>query len=199
MDQRPLVSIIGAGALGSHLVQFVRNEKADIRVVDFDRVEQKNVVSQFHGKPGVGKLKVLGLGQTMDLLFGRRLITNSIKLVSNNADVLLGGAKLAKKVALIVDCVDNGETRRVIQHHAISHGIPCVHGALAANGEFGRVAWTENFKIDDETTDAPTCENGEFLPMICITAAYLARAVQIFFKEGKKLGFQVSPVGTVAV
>ena len=56
-----MIVITGVGALGSHLVQFIRNEKTAIRVVDFDRVEQKNVLSQFYGRPGVGKNKVLAL------------------------------------------------------------------------------------------------------------------------------------------
>ena len=46
------VIVVGVGALGSHVVQLLRNADATIRVIDFDKVEQKNVASQFHGKPG---------------------------------------------------------------------------------------------------------------------------------------------------
>ena len=35
---------------------------------------------------------------------------------------------------------------------------------------------------------ASTCEDGEFLPFIALTAAYMARSVQIFLKDGKKIG-----------
>jgi tRNA A37 threonylcarbamoyladenosine dehydratase len=88
MNQHSLVCIIGAGALGSHLVQFLRNEKAAIKIIDFDVVEQKNVLSQFHGKPGVGKKKVAALQQTMDFLFKRPLSVINNKLVAENIDVL---------------------------------------------------------------------------------------------------------------
>ena len=64
-----MIVIVGVGALGSHLVQFMRNEKIEIKIIDFDRVEQKNVMSQFHGKPGVGKSKVDALKQAMDFFF----------------------------------------------------------------------------------------------------------------------------------
>lgn len=189
-----MIVIIGVGALGSHLVQFIRNEKVDIKIVDFDRVEQKNVMAQFHGKPGVGKSKVLALQQTMDFLFKRQLAVVSNKLVENNVDALLKGA------TLVVDCLDNGASRKLVQDYVRSHGLPCLHGALAPGGAFGRVVWDEQFMIDSEVgAGAATCEDGEFLPFIALTAAYMARSVQLFLKDGKKIGFSISPVGALAI
>jgi len=187
------ITVVGVGALGSHLVQFLRSEDITIRVVDFDRVEQKNVQSQFHGKPSVGKLKVDSLKQSMQFLYGRKIHTISHKLVVDNVDALLQGD-------LIIDCLDNGEARRLVQANVRDNDIACLHGALAPDGGFGRVIWDESFTIDSEVGQGgATCENGEFLPFIAITAAYLARAAQIFLNENKKIGFSISPVGVVAV
>ena len=187
------ITVVGVGALDSHLVQFLRSEDIDIRVIDFDRVEQKNVKSQFHGKPNVGKLKVDSLKQSMQFLYGRKIDVISHKLVANNVDALLQGD-------LIIDCLDNGEARRLVQANVRENDVACLHGALAPDGGFGRVIWDENFTIDSEAGQGgATCENGEFLPFIAITAAYLARAAQIFLNEGKKVGFSISPVGVVAV
>lgn len=185
------VTIVGVGALGSHLVQLLRNE-ANLKVVDFDRVEQKNVLSQFHGKPGVNKLKVDGLKQTMQLLFGVKLDTASAKLTKDNDKQLLKGADL------IVDCLDNGEARRVIQAYARGNNTPCLHGALAADGSFGRVIWDENFQVDDEAgAGVATCEDGAHLPFIALTSSYLARSAQEFLKSGKKVGFSIHAGGAV--
>jgi len=75
-----------------------------------------------------------------------------------------------------------------------------VHGALAADGTFGQVIWDEQFVIDDESgAGAATCENGEHLPFIAMTSAYLAQAIQLFLKSGKKIGFQVHPTGAIRV
>jgi len=187
------VTIVGVGALGSHLVQFLRSEDIEIRVVDFDRVEQKNVQSQFHSKPSVGKLKVDALKQSMQFLYGRKIHTIPHKLVSDNVGALLQGD-------LIIDCLDNGEARRIIQGHARETNTPCLHGALAPDGSFGRVIWDKQFVIDDEAGQgAATCENGEFLPFIAVTSAYLARSAQIFLANGKQTGFSISPTGVVAV
>lgn len=189
-----MIVIVGVGALGSHLVQFVRNEKIEIKIVDFDRVEQKNVMSQFHGKPGVGKNKVAALQQTMDFLFKRQIAAVGNKLVAENIDVLLKGA------TLVVDCLDNGASRRLVQDYVRKHGVACLHGALAPGGEFGRSIWDDQFVIDSEVgAGAATCDDGEFLPFIALTAAYLARSIQLFLKDGKKVGFSISPVGAVAI
>ena len=189
-----MILIIGVGALGSHLVQFIRNEKVEIKVIDFDRVEQKNVMSQFHGKPGVGKNKVEALKQTMDFLFKRQLSVISNKLIAENIDALMKGA------TLVVDCLDNGASRKLVQDYVRAHNLPCLHGALAPGGEFGRAIWDEQFVIDSEVgAGAATCEDGEFLPFIALTAAYMARAVQIFLKDKTKIGFSISPVGAIAI
>ena len=189
-----MIVLIGVGALGSHLVQFIRNEKVDIRIIDFDRVEQKNVMSQFHGRPGVGKSKVDALKQTMDFLFKRSIAVISNKLVDNNIDFLL------KNATLVVDCLDNGASRKLVQDYVRIHALPCLHGALAPGGEFGRSIWDEQFVIDSEVgAGAATCEDGEFLPFIALTAACMARSVQLFLRDGKKVGFSISPVGVVAI
>ncbi len=186
------IVIVGVGAIGSHAVQFCRGLGVNLRVIDFDNVERKNILSQFHGKPSVGKSKVAGLKQTMDFLWGVKIEVNAHKLVDGNADQLLG------KADLIVDCLDNGAARRIVQGYARKTGVPCLHGALAADGTFGRVIWDEHFVIDDEAgAGAATCEDGEHLPFIVKTSAYLARAIQIFLKDGRKIGFQVHPVGAM--
>lgn len=184
------ITIIGVGALGSHLVQSLRNEDATIKVIDFDRVEMKNVASQFHFKNGVGKKKVDALKQAMQFCYGRKIETVSNKLTADNVDQLLAGADL------LIDCLDNGEARRLVQGYARANDVPCLHGALAANGGFGRVVWDKNFVIDDEAgAGAATCEDGEFLPFIQITATYIAQAVQRFIKQRRTIGYEISPGG----
>lgn len=188
------IVFVGVGALGSQAVMLLRNVKAALKVIDFDRVEAKNIQSQFHGKPGVGKPKVLALAGAMDLLFGVKLQTNSNKLVSDNAEQLLGGADL------VVDCLDNAASRRVIQTFVRKAKIPCLHAAVDANGNFGRVAWDESFVIDEEDAQgAPTCENGEHLPFLAVVSAYVAHSVKEFVGKGARLSYQVSPGGTIRI
>ena len=133
------VTIVGVGALGSHVVQLLRSVK-DITLfaIDFDRVEQKNVMSQFHGKPSVGRLKTEALQQSMNFLFGVKINVASHKLTKDNAKELLGGA------SLIVDCLDNAESilgncfRKIfVQFQGVVNGTA---GDVAGTGSNGKVA-----------------------------------------------------------
>jgi molybdopterin/thiamine biosynthesis adenylyltransferase len=195
---RQTVIIVGVGALGSHLAQFLRNE-ANLFVIDFDRVEAKNVLSQFHGKPNVGKNKVTSLGQLTNYLWGHKVDGATVKLVDNNVDALLGREfrwpeNIVRKADLIVDCLDNGAARRLVQAYVRKHNVPCLHGALAADGGFGRVIWDEHFQIDDEdAAGAPTCEDGAHLPFIAMVSAFLAKSAQTFLANGKRQGWSIAP------
>jgi molybdopterin/thiamine biosynthesis adenylyltransferase len=188
------IVVVGVGALGSHVVQLVRNVDATIRVIDFDRVEQKNVASQFHARQSVGKSKVVGLQQTMQFLFGTKIEGIPHKLVAENATQLLGNADL------VIDCLDNAASRRTLQGFVRAASTACVHGALAADGTFGRVVWDEDFAIDEEPGEgAATCDDGNHLPFIATTAALIAQAAVGFLETGKKVGFQVHPGGVTRI
>ncbi|MFQ6011388.1 MAG: ThiF family adenylyltransferase [Nitrososphaerales archaeon] len=187
------ITIVGVGALGSNLVQFIRNLEADLHIIDFDRVESKNILSQFHAKNTVGASKTSGLARSMKFLFGIKLEQSPRKLTKDNVNQLLS------KADLIVDCVDNIQTRELIADFAEKNSIPCIHGALAPEGQFGRVVWRENFHPDGQEGEAATCEDGEHLPFIGIVSSYLAKSIQTFVKTGKKQGFEISPVSSLSV
>lgn len=188
------VVIVGVGALGSHVVQFIRSLPIQLRVIDFDRVEQKNVGSQFHGKPSVGKSKVLSLQQTMSFLFSVKVDTIPHKLTELNADSILADQ------GLIVDCLDNGISRRILQNWVREHSVPCIHGALAAGEDYGRVVWDELFVVDDEPgVGTPTCEDGNHLPFIGYVSSLLAMSIQQFILDGRKMSFQAFSSGSTRI
>lgn len=182
-----MIVIVGVGALGSHVALLGRNWKPGLKLVDHDRVEMKNVLAQFHGKQGVGKNKAQGLAQGLLGFFGIRAEAVPHKITSDNADVLLRGSEL------VLDCTDNVEARRVITESTMRLGLPCLHGALSADGSFGRVVWAEHFRPDTETPGQATCEDGEFLPFFGQVGGVMAGAAQQFLRTGAKQSFQVLP------
>jgi molybdopterin/thiamine biosynthesis adenylyltransferase len=188
------VTIVGVGALGSHAAQLLRNCGANIVTIDFDRIERKNVLSQFHAQNSVGKNKAVALQLLMQFVFGTRIGAIPHRLSKDNDDQLLSGSDL------IIDCLDNGDARRLVQNFARRSHVPCLHGTLAAGGQFGRVIWDESFVIDNEDgAGGATCENGDFLPFIAVVSSYVATAAQKFLNSGAKWGFQITPAGTIRV
>jgi molybdopterin/thiamine biosynthesis adenylyltransferase len=179
------VIIVGVGALGSHVTLLLRNLGFKLVAIDFDRVEQKNTLAQFHGKTTLGKNKALALQQSLNFLFGVRIDAVPHKLVQDNVRALLQDA------ALVIDCLDNGPSRCTVQAFVRELKIPCLHGALAANGTIGRVVWDDKFAIDDNDGAGATCEDGEHLPFIGLVSAHIARAAQQFLKSQQQMSFQV--------
>lgn len=188
-----IVTIVGVGALGSHVVLLLRNEEVTFRIIDHDRVEQKNTLSQFHAVSRVGALKVEALKATMQFLFKRSdIVSYGHKLTELNV------ASLLDRSSLVVDCVDNAATRKLIQYYVRKNKIPTLHGALSANGEYGRACWDDKFVIDSEANaGAATCADGEHLPFITTIASYVARCVQEFLHHNRQVGYEVSLAGII--
>jgi molybdopterin/thiamine biosynthesis adenylyltransferase len=186
------VVICGVGALGSTAVQYCRNLDAELRLVDFDRVESKNLAAQWFVKQSLGKHKAEAIRLQLANFYGVKAEAMTVRLAATNAPQLLAGATLA------VDCFDNADSRLVLSDAARAAGVPLVHGALAVDGTFGLVRWDERFTPDREDAPGqPTCEGGEHLPMIGLVGATLARAIQDFVRSGARHDYMISLSGIV--
>ena len=186
------VVIIGVGALGSHVLLLARNWKVDLKVVDFDRVEQKNTQAQMHTRMSLRHNKALAAQKAMQGMFGLKIEAVPHKLTNENALQVLG------KADLVIDCTDNIEARLVIKAFHEAKGVPTLHGALSASGDFAMVMWTEHFTPDAEGAEGQaTCEDGVQLPFFAIAGAHIAQEAQRFLKDGTKRSLQVTPTSVL--
>lgn len=177
----------GVGALGSTAAVLCRSLGAELRLVDFDRVESKNLSAQAYVKQSLGKNKAEALKAQLWNFWSARAEALPVRVVAGNVAQVCAGADL------IVDCFDNRAGREVLSTHARAVGVPLVHAALAADGAFGLVRWDERFTPDAEDhAGQATCEGGEHLPFIGLLAAALARAVQDFCATGARRDAMVS-------
>lgn len=185
------VVFCGVGALGSTAVLYCRNLDAELRLVDFDRVESKNLSAQWFVKQSVGKNKAEAARLQLGNFFGVKAEALGVRLGAHNAAQLLDGCDLA------VDCFDNADSRQVLSEAARARGVPLVHAALAADGSFALVRWDERFVADrEDVAGQATCEGGEHLPMIGLVGATLARTIQDFLKSGARHDYMISLSGT---
>ena len=185
-----MITIVGAGALGSHVALLLRNMKQGLTICDFDRIEQKNVQAQFHGKQGLGKNKAQSLAQSLQGMFGVKTVSIPHRLTRDNVSTVLADSEL------VIDCTDNLEARQVIQQYCRTSGLPCLHGALSADGTFARVIWSDLFAPDSEgATGEATCIDGEHLPFFVLVASYVALDAQRFLQTAKKWSLQITPAG----
>ncbi len=178
----------GGGALGSHGLFLARDLQHDLAVIDFDRVETKNLASQWFVKQMVGKNKATALKMQLLNFYDVKLQDYTVRLTALNVETVLGEA------GLVVECFDNAESRRVVQNYVRSKQKPCIHAGLAANGEFGVVRWDENFTVDEEgVAGQATCEGRGFLPIILRVSSSLVATLQFFLADGRRVNWNVSP------
>ena len=178
----------GGGALGSHALQLGRDLEVSLAVVDDDRVETKNLASQWFVKQMVGKNKASALKAQLQNFYGVRIEDFPVRLTGLNVETLLD------PVDLVVDCFDNAASRQLVQDHVRANGTACLHGGLAADGAFGVVRWDEDFTIDPE--DVPgqaTCEGAGFLPLITMVSAAMVRSIRDWMNDGTRRSWNVSP------
>jgi len=184
------IVICGVGALGSTATLYCRNLDATLRLVDFDRVESKNLQAQWFVKQSVGKNKAQAMRLQLQNFFGVKAEAMGVRLISQNAAELLADCDLA------IDCFDNMKSRVLLSEKASAQGVPLLHGALAADGTFGLVRWDGRFAADEEDEEGQaTCEGGEHLPVIGLIGATIARATQDFLRSGDKHDYMISLSG----
>jgi hypothetical protein len=181
------VIVCGVGALGSTAVVLCRSLGVELRLVDFDRVESKNLSAQAFVKQSLGKNKAEALKLQLLNLWGFKAEALGVKVVAENV------AEVCREGNLIVDCFDNRAGREVLSAHARAQNLPLVHAAMAGDGRFGIIRWDERFVADEEDhAGQATCEGGEHLPFIGLLAACLARTIQDFVRDGKRRDAMVS-------
>lgn len=132
--EQSTVTVIGSGGLGSPVLTYLTSAGiGSIRIFDCDIVSESNLNRQFlHNTDDVGKLKVLSAKEKLSALnpnvhfdaFNTRLNADNIEEFISGSDV-------------VIDCVDNIDTRVTVAKACIKLNIPLVEGGVC--GFYGYV------------------------------------------------------------
>jgi adenylyltransferase/sulfurtransferase len=130
------VFVAGAGGLGSPVCLYLAVAGVGrLRVCDHDAPEMSNLNRQIlHDPSRIGMNKAVSAKATLATLNPDVEVTALTDAISGeNVDAFVGGADI------IVDCMDNFETRYLLNESALRKRIPLVHGAVW--GLDGRLAF----------------------------------------------------------
>lgn len=135
------VFIIGAGGLGSPVsIYLAAAGVGDIRICDDDTVELSNLNRQIlHPDDRLGVSKAVSAEKTLHEINPTISVTGiAERLTEDNAERLIGTPDL------ILDCLDNFDTRFLINRYCLKHKIPFVHGAIS--GLAGQITFIQPFE-----------------------------------------------------
>lgn len=181
---RPLVVICGAGAVGSNLAEtLARQGFRRLRVIDKDRVEERNLGTQVFTRDDVGALKAEALRNHVFRAVAVELDAVAKQLTPNN------GARLLKGADLILDGFDNRSAREIVTQHALESGVPCLH--IGFNGPFAEVRWNEHYRVPsgtgEDVCDYPLARN-----VVALAVAVAAETVVRFVLNGEKADYSLT-------
>jgi adenylyltransferase/sulfurtransferase len=121
------VFMAGAGGLGSPVAMYLAAAGVgEISICDSDRVEMSNLNRQLlHSDERIGELKAESAVKTLHWLNPDiRVVLHTEHLDKTNAGRVIGSPNI------IIDCLDNYETRYLLNEYSITRTIPLVHGAI---------------------------------------------------------------------
>lgn len=122
------VTVAGAGGLGSNVLYHLASAGVGhIRIIDSDVVERPNLNRQFiHFESDIGRRKVQSAAEKLSRYKSSIQISPIAARVDEcNASELLDGS------SLVVACVDNAQTRYLLNRFCSRAGVPLVDGGVS--------------------------------------------------------------------
>jgi molybdopterin/thiamine biosynthesis adenylyltransferase len=172
------VTVCGAGALGANLTEtLARQGFAQLRVIDRDRVEERNLSTQPYHRSDVGAFKAKILANALYRALGVAVDARAETLTPANARKLLGGS------AVVVDTFDNSGSRQAVRDWCAAGGTPCLHVGLA--GDYAEAIWDPVYRVPspshDDVCDYPLARN-----LVLLATAVAAEALVAFAARGEQ-------------
>lgn len=131
------LTIIGAGSIGSSAaVTLATYGVRHLRLVDPDRLLQRNVVRHHLPDRFIGRHKVFGLQHVLKERWPGLTISAFPFDVTTDADAL---RPMLRKTSLVLGSTDGVTSRRVINHLARRATVPLVLACVLENGGYGEV------------------------------------------------------------
>jgi molybdopterin-synthase adenylyltransferase len=176
--QTTAITICGAGALGANITEnLARMGYGNLKVIDFDRIEEHNLATQPYYKADIGGFKAKVLANSLYRAIGTKVQAETKALTDQNVGTLLQGA------ALVIDAFDNSRSRQILTDHC-AQGPACLHAGMAA--DYGEVIWNPHYRVPQEipgdVCDYPLARN-----LVMLTVAIACEVVTQFVLDGEKI------------
>jgi molybdopterin-synthase adenylyltransferase len=184
------VTVCGAGALGANITEsLARSGFCQLKVIDRDRIEERNLSTQPYYRSDVGAFKAKILAHNLYRALGVKVDAHSKELTQANADKLLANS------AAVIDTFDNSAARQAVKDCCAAAAVPCLHVGLAA--DYSEVIWNEHYRVpspaNDDVCDYPLTRN-----LVMLTVAVACEVIVAFAADREQQNFTCT-IGDFAV
>ena len=178
------VTACGAGALGANITESLARQGFNkLRVIDRDRIEERNLSTQPYFRSDVGAFKAKILANSLYRAVGVEVESVPEELTATNAARLLKGSEL------VVDTFDNSASRRLVKDSCEKLGLGCLHVGLAS--DYAEIIWNEYYRVpsdaNDDVCDYPLARN-----LIMLTVSVACEVVVNFVTRGEKKSYTIT-------
>lgn len=178
------VTLCGAGALGANMAEsLARQGFRRLRVIDRDRVEERNLSTQPYYRSDVGAQKAKILANALYRALGVSVDAQTRELTAENAERLLAGS------GLVVDTFDNSASRRAVKETCMRSGLPCLHVGLA--GDYAEAIWNEAYRVPapahEDICDYPLARN-----LVLLAVAVACEVIVTWAATGERRSFTMT-------
>jgi hypothetical protein len=169
----PRIVVCGAGALGGNLIEHLARSafRAQLVVIDHDRVESANVGNQPYDLRHAGLTKVNALAQRVYDACGREIEGIHATLSAKSAPRLLRDA------SLVVDALDNAASRLVVRDACANLSIAALHVGVGPGG-YLEVRGNKDYRIEAPPGETTPCRDRTTRGQVLVAVALCAEAVR---------------------
>lgn len=172
------VTVCGAGALGANLTDsLARMGFQQLAVIDFDRIEERNLSTQPYGRRDLGAQKVRILANDVYRAVGVDIEAVDQRLTTDNVDDLLADCDVA------VDCFDNSTARGALQDWAARTDTPCLHVGMADG--YGEATWNGDYQVPSDSRD-DVCDYPLARSLVLLTTGIACEVLADFVADGTR-------------
>jgi len=183
------VCVVGCGGLGGYIIEMLaRIGIGEITIVDGDVFSDNNLNRQLMAKENnLGKSKVEEAKKRVEV------INSTIKINMLNQYIDLDNAKeILEGHEIVIDALDNIDTRIMLQKEAIKLNLPYIYGAIA--GWYGQVStiFPEDntfdyiYKAKIEKGKEKELGNPSFTPAI-VAGVEVSETIKVLLNKGECL------------
>ncbi|MCP5419831.1 MAG: ThiF family adenylyltransferase [Gammaproteobacteria bacterium] len=178
------ITICGAGALGGQIAEsLARTGCGRIKLIDHDRIEERNLSTQPYQRADIGAFKASILAHSLYRALGTRVQAECKTLDARTVARLLGGS------ALVVDAFDNSVSRGWVHDWCARTDTPCIHAGLA--DAYGEVVWNAVYRVpsavQDDICDYPLARN-----LVLLTTAVACEAILSFIATAQQRSYSIT-------